>query len=141
MKSWICAVVAAVVSVPASASPLDDQIVKLAAQVEPHVIKNRRFIHEHPELSGQEVETAKFVAKHLKELGIDVETGVAKTGVVGVLKGGKPGPVVALRADMDALPVTEEVDLPFKSKVRATFDGKEVGVMHACGQGRQARPG
>src|SRR5207248_3142218 len=99
----------------------------------PHVIKNRRYIHEHPELSNQEVETAKFVAMHLKELGIEVQTGIAKTGVVGVLKGGKPGPVVALRADMDALPVTEEVDLPFKSKVRATFDGKEVGVMHACG--------
>src|SRR5262249_34975518 len=123
----------ATLALPVHASPLDEQIDKLAGQVEPHVIKHRRYLHEHPELSNREFETAKYVATHLKELGLEVQTGVAKTGVIGVLKGGKPGPVVALRGDMDALPVTEEVDLPFKSKVKSTFDGKDVGVMHACG--------
>ena len=99
----------------------------------PQVIAWRRDIHEHPELSNQEVRTGKLVADALRKIGIEVREGVARTGVVGVLRGGKPGPVVALRADMDALPVTEEVDLPFKSKVRTIFNGQEVGVMHACG--------
>ncbi len=112
---------------------LDQEIDRLAAQVEPEVIACRRQIHEHPELSNREVETGKLVAERLGKLGITVKTGVAHTGVVGVLKGGKPGPVVALRADMDALPVTEDVDVPFASKVRSTYDGKDVGVMHACG--------
>jgi len=112
---------------------LHRSIDKLADQVEPHVIANRRYIHQHPELSNRETETAAYVAEHLRALGLEVRTGVAKTGVVAVLRGGKPGPVVALRSELDALPVTEEVDLPFKSTVRSTFDGKEVGVMHACG--------
>jgi amidohydrolase len=116
-----------------SAQSLNEQIDQLAHKIEPAVIKDRRYFHEHPELSNREVETGKYVAKRLKELGIEVQTGVARTGVVGVLRGGKPGPVVALRADMDALPVTEETDLPFRSKVKTTYDGKEVGVMHACG--------
>src|SRR2546421_12851302 len=126
MKKAVIAVVAMFgVQAPAlAADTLDQQIDKLADQVEPHVIEYRRYLHQHPELSNREVETAKYVAKHLKQLGLDVQTGVAKTGVVAVLRGGKPGPVVALRADMDALPVTEEVDLPFKSKVRAIYDGK-----------------
>ncbi len=102
-------------------------------KVMPQVIAWRRDIHEHPELSNREVRTAKLVADHLKALGMEVRTGVAHTGVIGVLRGGKPGPVVALRADMDALPVTEEVDLPFRSTVRSTYNGQEVGVMHACG--------
>lgn len=97
------------------------------------VILWRRAIHEHPELSNQEYGTAALVAAQLKNLGIEVQTEVAKTGVVGLLKGDLPGQVVALRADMDALPVTEECDLPFASKVRTTYNGKEVGVMHACG--------
>lgn len=97
------------------------------------VILWRRAIHEHPELSNQEYRTAALVAEQLKNLGIEVQTEVAKTGVVGLLKGDLPGQVVALRADMDALPVTEECDLPFASKVRTTYNGKEVGVMHACG--------
>src|SRR6185295_13298735 len=80
-----------------------------------------------------EVRTADLIAKHLQSLGLEVRTGVAKTGVVGLLKGGKPGPVVALRADMDALPVTERNDLPFASKVKANWAGQETGVMHACG--------
>jgi amidohydrolase len=93
----------------------------------------RRDIHQHPELSNRETRTAKLVADHLRSLGLEVRTGVAHTGVVGVLRGGKPGPVVALRADMDALPVTELVDLPFKSTVTTEFNGQTVGVMHACG--------
>lgn len=101
--------------------------------VMPKVVAWRRDLHEHPELSGQEVRTAKIVAEHLKSLGIEVQTQMGLTGVVGVLKGGKPGPVVALRADMDALPVSEQVDLPFKSKAKAQWQGQEVGVMHACG--------
>ncbi|UPL48848.1 amidohydrolase [Hymenobacter sublimis] len=112
---------------------LDAQIAKLAAQQEAKVIAWRRDLHEHPELGNQEIRTAALVAEHLKKLGIEVQTGVARTGVVGILKGGKPGPVVALRADMDALPVTESNSLPFASKARTTYNGQEVGVMHACG--------
>ncbi|WP_241077793.1 amidohydrolase [Flavimarina sp. Hel_I_48] len=104
-----------------------------ADAIEDQVIEWRRDIHEHPELSNRETETAEKIAKHLKSLGIKVETGVAKTGVVGVLKGDNPGKVVALRADIDALPVTERNDLPFKSEVNTTFLGSETGVMHACG--------
>ncbi|HET9275398.1 MAG TPA: amidohydrolase, partial [Gemmatimonadales bacterium] len=103
------------------------------AQVLPRVVEWRRDIHQHPELSNREVRTARLVADHLTRLGLEVKTGVAHTGVVGVLRGGRPGPVVALRADMDALPVTEQVDLPFKSTARAEYNGQEVGVMHACG--------
>ncbi|PRY13090.1 carboxypeptidase Ss1 [Pontibacter ummariensis] len=105
----------------------------LADKVEPKVIEWRRDFHEHPELGNQEKETAAKIAAHLKKLGMEVETGVAKTGVVGVLKGGKPGPVVALRADIDGLPVTERTDIPFASKAKGVYNGQEVGVMHACG--------
>lgn len=104
-----------------------------AAAIESKVVAWRRDIHEHPELGNQEFRTAKLVADHLRSLGIDVQTGVAHTGVVGLLRGGKPGPVVALRADMDALPVHEEVDLPFRSHARSKFNGQDVDVMHACG--------
>lgn len=104
-----------------------------ATKVEPKVIAWRRDFHQHPELGNRENRTAAIVAKHLKALGMEVKTGVAKTGVVGLLKGGKPGPVIALRADMDGLPVTERVPLPFASKAKATYNGQPVGVMHACG--------
>jgi amidohydrolase len=97
------------------------------------IIDLRHQIHQYPELGNREFKTAKLVANHLRSLGIEVETDIAYTGVVGVLKGNKPGPVVAVRADMDALPVTEETDLPFKSTVKTTYLDKEVGVMHACG--------
>jgi amidohydrolase len=127
----------ALVALPAAAQSKSPRLARtvdsLAARVLPKVVAWRRDIHQHPELSNREVRTAKLVADHLTSLGIEVKTGVARTGVVGVLKGGKPGPVVALRADMDALPVTELVDLPFKSTVRAEFNGQSVGVMHACG--------
>ena len=106
---------------------------RLADQLEPNVIEWRHDIHQNPELGNREFRTAEKVAAHLKSLGLEVQTGVAHTGVVALLKGGKPGPVVALRADMDALPMTEEVDLPFASKVKTTWAGKETGVMHACG--------
>jgi len=103
------------------------------ASVMPKVIEWRRDIHQHPELGNREVRTSKLVADQLRALKIDVRTGIAHTGVVGVLRGGKPGPVVALRADMDALPVTEETDVPFKSLVKAEYRNQTVGVMHACG--------
>lgn len=116
-----------------SGDDLGKEIEARMDQVMPKVIAWRRDIHQHPELSNREVRTAKLVADHLRSLGIEIRTGVAKTGVVGVLKGGKPGPVVALRADMDALPVTEQVDLPFRSLVKTEYNGNQVGVMHACG--------
>lgn len=102
-------------------------------QLEPKVTAWRRDVHQNPELSNRETRTAKLVADHLRSLGMEVKTGIAHTGVVGLLVGGKPGPVIALRADMDALPVTEEVDLPFRSRARGQYQGSEVGVMHACG--------
>jgi amidohydrolase len=115
------------------ASALEREVDRRAPQLEAKAVAWRRDIHQHPELSNREVRTSKLVADHLRSLGIEVRTGVAKTGVVGVLRGGRPGPVVALRADMDALPVAEEVDVPFKSTVRSTYNGQDVGVMHACG--------
>jgi len=118
----------------AAATPsLEQRIDDAAARVESKVIACRRDIHEHPELGNREVRTTKLVADRLRALGIEVKENVAHTGVVGLLRGGKPGRVVALRADMDALPVTEQVDVPFASKVRTTYNGQEVGVMHACG--------
>jgi amidohydrolase len=104
-----------------------------AARVEPRVVAWRRDFHQNPELGNREQRTAGVVAAHLKALGMDVREQVAHTGVVGLLKGGKPGPVVALRADMDALPVTEEVDVPFASNVKTEWNGMHCGVMHACG--------
>ncbi len=109
------------------------EVDRRAAEVQPKVVAWRRDIHQHPELSNRETRTGRLVADHLRSLGIAVRYPVARTGVVGVLRGGRPGPVVALRADMDALPVTEQVELPFKSTVRTTYNGQDVGVMHACG--------
>ena len=111
----------------------DEQIKALVTKVSPKVVSWRRDIHQNPELGNRETRTAALVAAHLRELGMEVTTGVAHTGVVGLLKGGKPGPVVGLRADMDALPVVEKTDVPFASKVRTNYNGQEVGVMHACG--------
>jgi amidohydrolase len=116
------------------ASSLAARIDAGAQDVEARVVAWRRDFHAHPELGNREFRTSGIVAEHLRELGLDeVRTGVAHTGVVGLLKGALPGPVVALRADMDALPVTEEVDVPFASKVRTQWNGEDVGVMHACG--------
>jgi amidohydrolase len=116
------------------ASTLAPKIDAAAGALEARVIAWRRDLHAHPELGNREFRTAGIVAEHLKSLGFDeVRTGVAHTGVVGLLKGGLPGPVVALRADMDGLPVAEEVDVPFASKAKAEWNGEQVGVMHACG--------
>lgn len=121
-------------SVTAQVSPkLQTKVMQQATAIEQRMIEWRRNIHQYPELSNREVKTAEKIAAHLKSLGIEVQTGVAHTGVVGLLKGGKPGPVIALRADMDALPVTERSSLAFASKERTTFNGQETGVMHACG--------
>ena len=112
---------------------LNDRLLKAGDALEPEVIALRRHFHQYPELSNREFETAKRIAKELRAMGLEPETGIASTGVVAILKGGKPGPLVALRADIDALPVEEQVDLPFASKARGTYRGEEVGVMHACG--------
>ena len=112
---------------------LETEVRKRASTVEEKVIKWRRDIHEHPELADQETRTSHLVAEHLRSLGLEVRTGVARTGVIGVLQGGKPGRSMALRADMDALPVKEPEGLPFASKARQPYLGKEVDVMHACG--------
>ena len=112
---------------------LQAKIDQQAKELEPKVIEWRRHFHEFPELSNRETKTGAYVAEHLRKLGIEVQYPVAKTGVVGILKGAKPGPVIALRADIDALPVTERNSLPFASKERTTFNGQETGIMHACG--------
>jgi amidohydrolase len=118
---------------PAPSSELVRLIEAKLPAVMPKVVAWRRDLHQHPELSFEEQRTSAVVAAHLRALGMEVQAPVGKTGVVGILRGGKPGPVVALRADMDGLPVTELVDLPFKSTVRTQWQGQEVGVMHACG--------
>jgi len=112
---------------------LKPKVDEKAQSIEQKVIEWRRDFHQHPELGNQEFRTAKIVADHLRSLGIEVQEEVAVTGVVGILRGGKPGPTVALRADMDALPVTERTDVPFKSTVTTEYNGQTVGVMHACG--------
>jgi amidohydrolase len=116
-----------------SDSPVTLEEIDRRAAIEGRLVAWRRDFHEHPELSNREHRTAGIVARHLDSLGLEVQTGVAHTGVVGVLRGGRAGPVVALRADMDALPVVEEVDLPFASRAKGVFEDWEVGVMHACG--------
>jgi len=137
-KGKVSLVLLALVSVGAPAqaqspSILHAQVDELAAAINGQVVEWRRDIHANPELGMQEFRTAALVAEHLRSLGIDVTTEVGGTGVLGVLEGGRPGPVVALRADMDGLPVTELADVPFASRVRAQWQGREVGVMHACG--------
>lgn len=112
---------------------IDERIIKKAGQIEAQVVSWRHDFHQHPELGNREFRTSKIVADHLKSLGMEVTTEVGVTGVVGVLKGGKPGPVVALRADMDALPVEEKNHLPYASKVKDIYNGVETSVMHACG--------
>jgi amidohydrolase len=135
MKCWFLPLVILLFSVSDLQAQFhfSTQVENLSKFVEPDVIKWRRYFHEHPELSNREFKTAEFVADYLKTLNLEVRTGIAHTGVVGILRTGKPGPVVALRADMDALPVVERVDLPFASRVKSTYAGQEVGVMHACG--------
>jgi amidohydrolase len=116
-----------------AATPVDKRIKALSDKLAPELIAIREDIHCHPELGLQEKRTSALVADYLKKLGLEVRNGFAATGLLGILKGGKPGPVVAMRADMDALPITEETGLPFESKERAVVEGREVGLMHACG--------
>jgi amidohydrolase len=124
---------ALLLALPAAAQDLSLAIAERAARAEARVIETRRDIHQHPELGFLETRTAALVAKRLRGLGLEVRERVGKTGVVGVLRGGKPGRTVALRADMDALPVVEQTGLPFASSVRSSYLGQDVGVMHACG--------
>lgn len=109
------------------------EIDRAIARLLPDIVAIRQHLHQHPELSNREFQTAALVARHLREAGLEVTERIAHTGVLGVLRGGRPGPVVAVRADMDALPITEETPYPFRSTVRAVVDGQDVGVMHACG--------
>ena len=118
---------------PTQAAVTDASLDAATAAVMPQVITWRRDFHQHPELSNREFRTSKIVAEQLRQLGIEVQTGIAHTGVVGILRGGKPGPTIALRSDMDALPVTEQGSLPFKSTATSEYRGEKVGVMHACG--------
>ena len=134
MKQFLLSVCVLIsVFVPTFAIDMSRDIDAATAKVLPKVIEWRRHIHQYPELSNRETNTAKFVEDHLRKLGIEVRTGIAKTGVIGILKGAQPGPVIGLRADMDALPVTERNSLPFASRETAEFNGQKVGVMHACG--------
>lgn len=116
-----------------SAQDMSVSINNSTAKLMPQVVEWRRHLHQYPELSNREFKTAQYVANHLKSLGLEVKTGIAKTGVIGILKGAQPGPVIGLRADMDALPVTERVPIPFASKEKSEYNGVQVGVMHACG--------
>ena len=119
--------------IPAAAIDQSREINAATAKIIDQVVTWRRHLHQYPELSNREVKTAKYVENHLRKLGMEVRTGIAKTGVVGILKGAQPGPVIGLRADMDGLPVTERNSLPFASKETAEFNGQQTGVMHACG--------
>jgi amidohydrolase len=112
---------------------LKEKVAAATDKMEPQCVTWRKQIHQHPELGNREFNTAKLVAAHLRKLGIEVQEGVAKTGVVGILRGAKPGPCIGLRADMDALPIVEKVKVPFASTEKANYNGQEVGVMHACG--------
>lgn len=133
MKKSLLSLVVSIAACSAFSAHADINIDEQVKSVENKVIEWRRDIHQHPELSNRETRTAAIVAKHLKSLGMQVETDIAHTGVVGYLKGAKPGPTVMLRADMDALPVTEKADVPFKSTIVTKYMGEDVGVMHACG--------
>lgn len=116
-----------------SKEPLEKRIEKIVNEITPELIEIRRDIHANPELSFQEKRTSSIVANYLRKLGLEVREGIARTGVLGILRGSKSGPIVGMRADMDALPITEETGLPFASKVKVIMEGRETGVMHACG--------
>ncbi len=137
MKKIVVIITAALFSAPVwsqqNLAKMKEQINIAADKIESKCIAWRRDFHEHPELGNNEFRTAKIVADHLRKLGMEVKEGVAKTGVVGILQGAKPGPCIALRADMDGLPIVERVNIPFASKVKTTYNGQETGAMHACG--------
>jgi amidohydrolase len=130
-RTLLCLLILLPVSVLAQISP--QQLDELASEAQPQVVQWRRWFHENPELSNREFNTSARVARILTEMGLEPQTGIAHTGVVAIIEGGKPGPMVAIRADMDGLPVTETTGLPFASKARGEYNGQEMGVMHACG--------
>ena len=132
MRKLITAVIL-ILSIHSLNAQLKQKLAQAIDKIEPKCIEWRRQIHQNPELGNSEFKTAKLIATHLKELGLEVKEAVAKTGVIGVLKGAKPGPCIALRADMDALPLVERVNIPYASKQKTIYNGEEVGVMHACG--------
>ena len=132
-KLFVCFLFVSLCSTHAIAADMSREIDAATGRIMDKVVGWRRHLHQYPELSNREVKTARYVEEHLRKLGIEVRTGVAKTGVVGILKGGQPGPVVGLRADMDGLPVTERNSLTFASKETSDFNGQKTGVMHACG--------
>lgn len=125
--------IAIIISFCLSGPVLAKKPVSISNELEQQIIEWRRDLHQNPELSNREFRTSKVISEHLKSLGLEVQTGIAHTGVVGILKGKTPGPIVALRADMDALPVVEQTDVPFKSVAKSEYRGNQVGVMHACG--------
>lgn len=131
MLTMLVCVAAFAAAVPAN--DMSREIDFATGKLMPKIVEWRRHLHQYPELGNREIKTAKFVEEHLRRLGLEVRTGVAKTGVVGILKGSQPGPVIGLRADMDGLPVTERNSLPFRSKEIGEYNGQQVGVMHACG--------
>ncbi|HKO42211.1 MAG TPA: amidohydrolase [Pyrinomonadaceae bacterium] len=134
MKKLICVLcLCLTTSVSTQAVEPSDEINAAAQRILPQVIEWRRHLHQYPELGNREFKTADYIEKHLRRLGLEVRTKVAKTGVVGILRGGQPGATIGLRADMDGLPVTERVNLPFASKEKSEYNGQPVGVMHACG--------
>jgi amidohydrolase len=133
MKRFLAGLVLGLVALGARAELTPATLDRDAAAIEPRLLDWRRDFHQHPELGNREFRTSKIVAEHLEALGLEVHTGIAHTGVAAVLRGGLPGPTVALRADMDALPVAEQVDLPFRSTATTEYRGQQVGVMHACG--------
>ncbi len=133
MRKWLLYLLLFSTSQQSTAQSIQQQIEQKAKAILPKVIEWRRYLHEHPELGNREFKTMEYIAAHLQKLGLDVKTGVAKTGIVALLKGGKPGPVVALRADIDGLPIKERVDVPYKSTVVSDYLGQQVPVMHACG--------
>jgi amidohydrolase len=130
---WLGALALAAIAAPAAAQGTDPAVAAAVDRLTPRIVEIRHDLHQNPELSNRETRTAGIVAAHLRSLGLEVRTGVAHTGVVGVLRGGRPGPTIAIRADMDALPVTEDTPYPWKSTVRAEYLGNQVGVSHACG--------
>ncbi|WP_100658088.1 amidohydrolase [Alteromonas flava] len=133
MKKMVLSLFVGLTTFSVVAKPSPTQLSEMSGEIEAQVINWRHHFHEFPELSNREFKTAAYIEKYLRDLGLEVQTGVAKTGVVAVLDSGKPGPVVALRADMDGLPVLEQNDLPYRSVQRGEFNGNDVPVMHACG--------
>ncbi|HSC08147.1 MAG TPA: amidohydrolase, partial [Steroidobacteraceae bacterium] len=129
---WVAATLA-LLPIAAHSAITDQRLDQSARELETRLVDWRRDLHRNPELGNREFRTAEKVAAHLRQLGLEVKTGIAHTGVAGLLRGGKAGPTIALRADMDALPVTEQAEVPFKSTATAEYRGEKVGVMHACG--------